>query len=122
MALDVRFEWQPPLLKVFVSGEETLEDNKHLTELIQRECLAHGCDLILMDVQSVGLRPGTSNNYELARYLADKPLKSFARRLAVVHGPERSFSTRFFAEACQNLGVDAEAFLDADDAAEWLTG
>ena len=121
MALDVRIERQPVFLKVVVSGDENLKENRRVTEVIQAECLANCYDLILMDVNGVALRPGTSNNYELARYLSQKPFRSFARRLAVVHGPEREFSVRFFEEACQNRGVDVRAFLNADDAIKWLT-
>jgi len=121
VALKVRLERQSSLLKVTVSGEETFEENKRVIELMQAECLAHGCNLILMDVNGVALHPGTSNNYELARYLSQKPLSSFARRLAVVYGPERSFAVRFFEEACQNRGVNVRAFLNANDAVKWLT-
>jgi hypothetical protein len=121
MTLAVRIEPQTPILKMTVSGEETLRDSKRLTETMQAKCLTHGCDLILVDINGVALRPGTSNNYELAQYLSQKPFSSFARRLAFVHGPERSFSANFFEEACQNRGVNVRAFLNADDAIKWLT-
>ncbi len=120
MGLNVKLERQCPLLKVTVSGVESFEQSTRLTDLMQAECLSCGCDLILIDVNGVEMRPGPSNNYELARYLSQKPLSSFARRLAVVHSPERSFPVRFFEEACQSRGLNVRAFLNADDALMWL--
>lgn len=119
MATHIQMTHDTNFLRVTLTGDETLEGNKHVTEVVTKECAANGFTRVLADVTGVAPHIEVMDDFRFAEFLAEGAFLSTIR-LAIVYSVERSESAPFFETVCQNRGVNVRAFPSEEAALEWI--
>ena len=106
-------------VKLRVSGKQTLENNKELVSRVIKACTENNIKKALVDIRGLVGQPGIFSDYELASIAAKDALGLIQRVALIYHRGSHEF-TSFFETTIRNRGINLLAFLDEDEALEWL--
>lgn len=106
-------------IKLTVSGEQTLENNKELVFRVLNTCIENNVGKALVDIRGLLGQPGMLSDFELANIAAKEAL-GLVQKVALLYRQESQEYTSFFETATRNRGVNLLAFLDEKEAIKWL--
>ena len=121
MSYDISTEVEQGYIKLVVSGEQTLENNKKLVFQILEACAENNVSKAIIDIREILGQPGVLADYDLANIAAKEALGAI-KKAALLYRQETHAYTSFFETVIRNRGVNLLAFLDEDEAIEWLLG
>ena len=107
-------------LRVSLSGSETLEDNKDVTDRVLKECITNKHERILLDVRDLTAHSSNLPDIELAEYIFENGSRGLIHRIAVIYGSDRKDTALFFERFFQNRGLNLQAYEEDEDAIRWL--
>jgi hypothetical protein len=119
MSYEISTEVEQGHIKLVVSGEQTLENNKKLVFQILEACAGNNVSKALIDIRGIWGQPGVLADYDLANIAAKEALGAI-KKAALLYRQETHAYTSFFETAIRNRGINLLAFLDEDEARAWL--
>jgi len=99
-------------------GAFTLENGKHLIELLEAESKKRGCDLFLVDALQTGAPAQQIDRFYLGEYAARTWHRKF--KVAVLYPQE--LINKFFENVAVNRGAHVFVVSDRNQALKWLLG
>lgn len=119
MSYAIETEIEQDYIRLTVSGEQTLENNKELVFRVIETCAENNIWKALVDIRDILGQPGIFSDYELANIAAKEAL-GLIQRVALIYRQENHEYTSFFETTTRNRGINLLAFLDEDEALKWL--
>ena len=120
MGYHIKTNIEKDYLKFTVSGEQMFEENMKLVFFILQKCMENKIDRVVVDIRGFSEQPGIAADLELANITAEATFGKIAKA-AVVYKEETYAYTTFFETVARNRGLNFIAFLNEDDAIEWVT-
>lgn len=119
MSYTIQKETKRGYVKLVVSGEQTLVDNRSLISTAINACSEQKTHKVLVDIRGLVGQPGTFADYELAEQAAQE-VQGLVTKAALVHRPETKEYTSFFVTVSRNFGLNVRAFIDEQEAIRWF--
>jgi len=119
MSYIIATEVEQGYVKLVVSGEQTLENNKELVLRVLEACVENNVGRALVDISGLLGQPGILSDYELANIAAKEAL-GLVKKVALLYRQESHEYTSFFETTTRNRGINLLAFLDEKEAVKWL--
>ncbi|MBO0726959.1 MAG: hypothetical protein J2P52_15250 [Blastocatellia bacterium] len=118
MSIQLEMEERPNYIAARFIGSGVAEEVWRQFRLIAECCKRANKNKLLIDITKA---EGSLSVTE--KYLAAEESRIFARygiRVAFIEMPERIDPRKFYLQAARNRGVNVEAFMNWQDAEEWL--
>ena len=119
MSYKIATEVEKGYVRLIVSGDQTLENNKELVFRVLEACAENNVRRALVNIRGILGQPGIVSDYELANMAAQEAL-GLVQKVALLYRQESHEYTSFFETATRNRGINLLAFLDEDKAIQWL--
>ncbi len=120
MAYNLVFEQKPAYLHAIVTGQNSKENVKGFLEEVLRECVARGCDRVLIEERLEGPRLGTFDVFEIAAEGSDKVRTMFKAIAYVDVNAEGTAMMEFAETVAVNRMAPVTVFPTVAEAEKWL--
>ena len=119
MSLDVRAIRPEDFIRTKADGSLNTEETQALLERTASEIKNTSIHRVLIDTRGATANFNPSQLYEIGKIVANDPELADAR-VAFLTRRERIDKARFMALVSNNRGAHGEAFVDFEDALDWL--
>ena len=117
---DLEFIQKPTHLHFIVRGQNTIENVKGYLAQVLKECIARGCDRVLIEENLQGPRLGTFDVFEIASEGRSWTQKAI-RRIAYVDVNAVDDQMKFAENVARNRGLPMAVFSSVATAETWLS-